>query len=76
MSANNIVIIKKEEDGKFRGYHRDYDAYYEGQYREREEPIFEANTIEEAVHAYNKWCQETMFTVEYGYEFQDLDLFS
>jgi hypothetical protein len=32
MSANNIVIIKKEEDEKFRGYHRDYDAYCEGQY--------------------------------------------
>lgn len=34
MSANNIVVIKKEEDGKFRGYHRDYDAYCEGQYDE------------------------------------------
>lgn len=32
MSMNNIVIIKKDDDGKFRGYHRDYDAWLEGQY--------------------------------------------
>lgn len=32
MSANNIVVIKKEGDGKFRGYHRDFDAHCEGQY--------------------------------------------
>lgn len=32
MSANNIVVIRRESDGMFRGYHRDYDAHCEGQY--------------------------------------------
>ena len=106
MSANNIVVIKKEVDGKFRGYHRDYDAYCEGQYNEglcpichgefqgfcdacdgkgyytppKETPIFEVNTIEEAIHAYDKWCQEMLerdefgtFCVEYGYTFEGLE---
>lgn len=97
MSANDIVIIKKEDDGKFRGYHRDYDAYYEGQYdyegpcqyclidgcdmcdgkgyytSPEETHIFETDTIEGAIHAFDKWCEETTFPVEYGYEFEGLE---
>lgn len=96
MSANNIVVIKKEADGKFRGYHRDMDAYCEGQYDHdgvcqfcldgcemcnytkqytspKENPIFEVDTIEEAIHAYNKWCQDLTFVVEYGYQFEGLE---
>lgn len=111
MSANNIVIIKKEGDGKFRGYHRDYDVHCEGRYdrmqtcpkccgegsveispvgvvpcgfcmgsggvKQKETPIFEADTIEGAIHAYNKWFREMSegfsFTVEYGYEFEGLE---
>ena len=96
MSANNIVVIKKEDDGKVRGYHRDYDAYCEGQYdydgpcqfcldgcdmcnytkhytSPKENPIFVADTIEGAILAYDKWCQETMFAVEYGYIFENLE---
>ena len=96
MSANDIVIIKKEVDGKFRGYHRDHDAYCEGQYdyegecqfcldgcrmcnytkhyvSPKENPIFEADNIVEAVLAYHKWCQDSMLAVEYGYEFEGLE---
>lgn len=32
MSANNIVIIIKEKDDRFRAYHRDMNAYCEGLY--------------------------------------------
>lgn len=32
MSANNIVVIIKEKDGKFRAYERNMDAFCEGQY--------------------------------------------
>lgn len=97
MSANDIVVIKKEEDGKFRGYHRDMDAYCEGQYdydgpcqfcmdgcemcnytkhytSPEETFIFEAETIVESVFAYSKWCENMMYPVEYGYEFQGLEL--
>jgi len=107
MSANNIVIIKKEDDSKFRGYDRDYDAWIEGQYDYKgpcqycdgdnskcpicggtgyytppeEKPVFEANTIEEAIHAYHKWLDEMNdnedgfpFIVEYGYTFIGLEL--
>jgi len=109
MSANNIVVIKKEEDGKLRGYHRDYDAYCEGQYDygpcpfcngggenqicdacdacdgsgnytpPEETFIFEVDTIEQAINAYNKWVQRMMdedefgFYVEYGYTFEGLE---
>jgi len=96
MSSNDIVVIKKEGDGKFRSYLRDYDAYCEGQYDyegpcqfcengcgmcdgkgyytpPEENPIFEVDTVEKAIHAYNKWCQETMFSAEYGYTFENLE---
>lgn len=32
MSADNIVVIKREVDGKLRAYHRSMSAYSEGQY--------------------------------------------
>lgn len=101
MSSNNIVVIKKESDGKFRGFHRDYDVYCEGQYDYEgdcpfcvggcdmcnytkyytpleETSIFEANTIEEAILAYDKWFEEMngdedCYTVEYGYQFEGLE---
>lgn len=114
MSADNIVVIKKETDGKFRGYHRSMSAYSEGQYDHigpcmfcdgtglddkliggdgkcpscedgyytppEEDPIFEVDTIEAAIHAYNKWHQEMMdaddmgmFMVEYGYTFEGVE---
>ena len=96
MSSNNIVVIIKGEDGKFRGYHRDYDAYCEGQYEKgpwpitggigcghcmplEETPIFEADTIEGAIHAYDRWVEEMndneegiSFYCEYGYQFENL----
>lgn len=116
MSANNIVVIILEEDGKFRAYHRDMDAYGEGQYdyegpcmicngtnvnhkilngdgtcpycddngmmHPPEEIVeFEADTIDEAIKAYNRWYQKNleedewgMFYVEYGYTFEGLEL--
>jgi len=98
MSANNIVIIKKEDDGRFRGYHRDYDAHCEGRYEEglcprcygkystynkcdgkgnytplKEDFIFEADTISEAICVYNEWCQELGFCIEYGFQFEGLE---
>ena len=130
MSANNIIVIIKESDGKFRGYHRDMDAWVEGQYNNggpcpclvdvdlsefekelngvdkvllqalgvkcadlncaicngtgvipdiKETPVFEADTIEGAIHAYDKWLAEMNnnedgfpFVVEYGYTFVGL----
>jgi len=109
MSADNVVIIEKGKDGKFRGYHRSYSAWTEGQYdvgsqcpcieiqiagdagpwedcdicagtgivkARKETPVFEADTIEGAIHAYDKWLEEMNdnkggfpFIVEYGYEF-------
>ncbi len=114
MSANNILIIIKGEDGKFRGYHRDFDGWTEGQYDEEqicpkcggegsienspvtirpcdqclgggripiieETPIFEADTVEGAIHAYDKWLEKMNdnedgfpFYVEYGYQFVGL----
>lgn len=96
MSANDIVVIKKEDDGKFRGYRRGYDAYCEGEYDYEgpcqycesgcdmcdgkghhtpleSVPIFEVDTIEGAVHAYDKWCEESGFCPEYGYVFEGLE---
>lgn len=116
MSANNIVVIIKGPDGKFRGYHRDMDAWIEGQYNDgepcpcleiagmlnftrkgipiadcqichgsgqvcapKEIPVFESDTIEGAIHAYDKWVEEMNnnengfpFVVEYGYQFVGL----
>jgi hypothetical protein len=132
MSANNIVVIVKEKDGKFRGYHRDMDAWTEGQYNKggdrpclvdvdlsefekepegidkvllqalgarradpkceickgtgdisgiEETPVFEADTIEGAIHAYDKWIKGTgdnedgsSFYVECGHQFVGLEL--
>jgi hypothetical protein len=79
MSANNVVIIEKGADGKFRGYHRDRDAYLEGRYDESTfcsgKSIFEVNTIEEAIYVSNRWIEkmnEAGFYIEYGYEFVGL----
>lgn len=113
MSANNIVVIIKGKDGKFRGYHRDMDMYCNGYYEDgapcsclagkeedipepdkdcyicngsgkidssNEAPVFEADTIEGAIHAYDKWLERMNdnedgfpFVVEYGYQFVGLE---
>lgn len=113
MSADNIVVIKNEDDGKLRGYHRSMSAYCEGQYDyegecmfcggtgldrktingdgrchacdnghytpPKEDSIFEADTIEGAIDAYDKWLKQMqggdefgLFHVEYGYSFEGL----
>ena len=115
MSANNIVVIVKEGDGKFRGYHRDVDAYYDGYYDipkgkcpfcegtgkysgcmpdnichdcngtghfvpSKEQFVFEADTVEEAICEYHKWLKRMNedgffpFYVEYGYTFEGVDV--
>lgn len=77
MSANNIVVIVKEEADEFVAYHRDMDAYCKGQYYDcpEEEPIFVAASYEDAIREYSKWLEELNegmfpFVVEYGYTFE------
>jgi hypothetical protein len=55
MSANNIVVIIKGLDGKFRGYHRDMDAWMEGQY-EDDAPCFCLAGKEEDIPEPDKGC--------------------
>lgn len=40
MSADNIVVIQKQDDGVFRAYHRGASAYDEGQYDYEGECIY------------------------------------
>ena len=81
MSANNIVVIIKGDDGKFRAFHRDYDAHLGGLYNSHSisEGIFQADSCEEAICKYEKWLDSMNdgeggfpFTVEYGYVFEGL----
>ena len=76
MSANNIVVFEEQEDNAFMAYHRDVNAWAEGQYLDTDErPIFWAATMRECVEKYNKWsndeddCFPFNLIVEYGYEF-------
>lgn len=72
MSANNQVIIRKIHFRRFDGFEVDVDAYGEPEnqeYYDSKKPDFTAETLEGAIKAYCKYCEELAKEgryIEYG----------
>jgi len=74
MSVKNIVVIRKEEDGVYRGYYQKYDEWRKYLYDytadfvqaqsgsvylfEENNLIFEAKDMDEALDKYHKWLEK------------------
>jgi hypothetical protein len=62
MSANNSLLIRKEQL-----LYKGYDIFVEEDTIEDYDPVFTAETLEEAIQMANKYMQENV--VEYGTSF-------
>jgi len=68
MSSDNYLYIWKHKDGKYRGC--DLCASEEHEWEPKANPVFEENTLEEAIKRGQDYCDNEI--VEYGMHFGNL----
>lgn len=70
MSADNFISIIKQKDGTFKAFEGSSSHDYEEGELEKSNPVFTADSMEDAVKKVQDYMEENY--VEYGYHFYNV----